>query len=97
MRVFAANTPRIAHLFMHSSRCVCTCRSEDEQAANGAVNGTEQQHMSAKDTARAAQRAAAMEKFNNQIRQLDDMVSMSELCCNLCRDLCRKLCCKLCL
>jgi hypothetical protein len=50
------------------------CRSEDEQAADGAANGAEV-HMSAKDTARAAQRAAAMDKFNNQIRQLDDMVS----------------------
>eukprot|EP00882_Tetradesmus_deserticola_P003884 GHRQ01004108.1.p1 GENE.GHRQ01004108.1~~GHRQ01004108.1.p1 ORF type:complete len:280 (+),score=148.46 GHRQ01004108.1:31-840(+) len=46
---------------------------EDEQAAAAAANGAEQPHLSAKDEARAAQRAAAMEKFNNQIRQLDDL------------------------
>jgi hypothetical protein len=67
-------------LCMCAACCVWSCRSEDEQAADGAANGGEQQHMSAKDTAKAAQHAAAMEKFNNQIRQLDDMVSLFELC-----------------
>lgn len=32
-------------------------------------------HLSEKDAAKAARKAAAMEKYASQIRQLDDMVS----------------------
>lgn len=54
--------------------CLCVplppspCRSEQEEAADGT------HHLSEKDAAKAARKAAAMEKYAAQIRQLDDMV-----------------------
>lgn len=51
------------------------CSSEDDRDPNAAANGADGLgHLSEKDAAKAARRAAAMEKFNNQIRQLDQAV-----------------------
>jgi len=64
-----------------SSCCAGWCSSDDEQrAANGAVNGADGAvHLSEKGAAKAARQAAAMEKFKNQIRQLDDLVRHSAI------------------
>ena len=47
--------------------CLVPCRSEREEDGPGV-------HLSEKDAAKAARKAAAMEKYAAQIRQLDDMV-----------------------
>jgi hypothetical protein len=49
------------------------CRSEQEEAANGT------HHLSEKDAAKAARKAAVKEKYASQIRQLDDMVRLGRL------------------
>jgi hypothetical protein len=49
------------------------CRSEREEDGPGV-------HLSEKDAAKAARKAAAMEKYAAQIRQLDDMVRRGHAC-----------------
>lgn len=71
-----ANVQTMKRADMCFHACVfVSCSSEDERNANAAGNGVVgAAYLSERDAAKAAKRAAAMDKFNNQIRQLDEQV-----------------------